>query len=74
MVREWKELIDVDGRASFCINLFQVLCVVFGTIFIIIVVITTCADGAVPQDKDAATDSGVYGSTCEAGCGAGCGG
>ncbi|CAA2970724.1 Hypothetical predicted protein [Olea europaea subsp. europaea] len=74
MAREWKELIGVDGDASFGIDVFQVLCVVLGTFLIIVVAITTCADGAVPQDKGAAADSGAYGSTCEAGCGAACGG
>lgn len=77
MAREWKELIDRGGENGFGGNVFVVLWLSLTTIVLISIIVFSCADGAVPRNKDDAAESSVYvgapTSGCATACGAACG-
>ncbi|KAJ1387730.1 hypothetical protein SESBI_39718 [Sesbania bispinosa] len=72
MVREWREVNNLDTNLGFFINSYAILWVVLVTLCIISAIIFSCADG-ISKEKTSAADPEPYGAGCAAGCGAGCG-
>lgn len=69
MVREWREVKNLDLSVGYFANVYAILLVVFVTICIISAIVFSCA-GGVSKERTSEAD---YGAGCGAECGAGCG-
>ncbi|KAI4347213.1 hypothetical protein L6164_008045 [Bauhinia variegata] len=72
MVREWREMANLDLDVGFFGNAYIIFWAVLVTFSVVTAIIFSCADGA-SKEKSSAAEPGPYGAGCGAECGAACG-